>query len=343
VLGILWFKNRATWDSLTDDPKTKFGNTKMKRLWLALLAGSVLTLSGLAGCSQAPTAEQAAGAPIATGAGADSNQESAIAQDVNTPKADTQKTNPASQESAASESQSNAKSASRPQLIKRANLALRVESVDEAFKQVGDIVKAQQGDILSLQDQGGASLDSLGQRQITLELRVPQAQLDPTVETLSKVGTVINRSLETEDVSSQLVDLQARLSNAQKSEEALRKLMERSGAITDVLQVSRELSTVRSSIEQMAAQQKSLQAQVSYSTVHLSLQSAIALSPDQPAISRQLSNTWKSATYSVSNFTTGVLKLSLWLFAYSPYIAIMLCGALVARKIARRSTRDRGS
>lgn len=108
-----------------------------------------------------------------------------------------------------------------------------------------------------------------------------------------------------------------------------------------------KLSEVRQSIEQMVAQQKILQTQVSYSTISLSMQSAmawpskgIASSPDQPAAAAQLTNAWKSATRSVGAFTTDLLQLGLWLLAYSPYLAIVLCGAIVARQIARRSARN---
>ncbi len=68
--------------------------------------------------------------------------------------------------------------------------------------------------------------------------------------------------------------------------------------------------------------------------------SAIALSPDQPALSRQLANSWESATYSASSFTTGLLKLGLWLLAYSPYLVVLLVGTVIARRVARRSVRN---
>jgi hypothetical protein len=302
----------------------------MKRLWLSLLTGTAVSIVGLTSCSPIQTsADMAESAPSAD---TTLNQSSA---DITASKA-------ASAESSPSETFAEAPisaPAQMPQLIKRANLSLTVDSVDDSFSQIREIVKAQQGDILSLQDEGHSSQTRL--RRVTFELRVPQAKLEPTLDALTQLGTVVNRSLSTEDVSTQLVDLEARLSNARKSEEALRELMDRSGAITDVLQVSRELSTVRERIEQMAAQQKSLQTQVSYSTISLSVESAIATSPDQPAVSSQLGNAWKAATYSVGNATTGLLKLSLWLLAYSPYLAVLVGGAFLARRVNRRLARSR--
>jgi hypothetical protein len=303
----------------------------MKRLWLSLFTSTAVGLVSLTSCAASPNMTEAtapAAAPTADQSLAQSQTEKSQG-DMAADKATSAETDASNTTNA---------TAQKPQLIKRANLSLTVESIDDSFSQVREIVQAQQGDILSLQDEGNSPQERL--RYVTFELRVPQAKLDATVEALTQVGTVVDQSLSTEDVSTQLVDLQARLSNARKSEEALRELMERSGAITDVLQVSRELSTVRENIEKMAAQQKNLQTQVSYSTISLRIESAIARSPEQPALSRQLGNTWDSATHSVGSVTTGLLKTGLWLLAYSPYIAIFLGIAVVTNKVRRRTVRN---
>lgn len=291
----------------------------MKRLGLALLTGTALTLTSLTSCaSSMPTAtqpESTLSADISSGARSEIANEKVAASN-----------SPASPSEDLATAQT---AAERPQLIKRANLVLSVESVEEGFEQVRDIVVAQQGDVLSLTDQGDR------QRRISFTLRVPQDRLDATLDSLTEIGEVRSRSISTEDVSNQLVDIQARLSNAKKSEAALQEIMSRSGEISDVLEVSRELSTVRQSIEQMAAQQKNLTTQVRYSTITLSLQSAIALSPNKPAFSTQLASSWEMATQSVGDFTTDLLQLGLWLLAYSPYLAVLLCGAIVARRVRR--------
>lgn len=292
----------------------------MKRFCLALLTGSVFALSGLTSCS-APyeTAGSAPQSVVESDMAADSVYEQEIAQ---APSSETQSapTNADNVpvERAASE---------RPQLIKRAHLSLSVESVEDGFGQVRSIVNAQQGDVLSMEDYGDR------QRSVNFELRVPADRLDAALDDLAALGEVSNRSISSEDVSNQLVDLQARLANARKSEEALKDIMSRSGEISDVLEVSRELSNVRQEIEQMAAAQKSLQTQVRYSTITLSLESAIALSPQTPGFTTQLSSSWNAATHSVGGFTTSLLQIGLWLLAYSPYLLVTLVGAVLVQKV----------
>lgn len=303
-----------------------FTSPPMKRFWLTFLTGStLLILSGVSGCAS----------QLSPSVGMAESGEAAPSANVQITESTAQKLAPdvAAEANAASDASGN--SQAQPQLIKRASLALNVDSVEESFEQVRKIVQTQQGDVRSLSDQGDR------QRLINVELRIPQANLDTALDALTAIGTVQSRTLTTEDVSSQLVDLQARLSNARKSEEALQEIMSRSGEIADVLAVSRELSSVRQSIEQMAAQQKNLQNQVSYSTISLSLSSGVILSPNKPAFSRQLANSWSAATNSVGEFTTDLLQLGLWLMAYSPYLAALVCGMAIVNKV-RHTVRNSG-
>lgn len=297
----------------------------MKRFTLALLTGSAVVLSGLTSCAPSPTSEMAVPS-AATAPSADSE----IAQSPT--DVFTQKTSAESGLLSANTDEAVAENTltQRPQLIKRASLALSVDSVEEGFEQVRKIIADQQGDLLSMIDTGDR------QRILTFELRVPQAKLDATLEALSAIGKIRDRSMSTEDVSSQIVDLQARLINARKSEAALQEIMSRSGDIADVLAVARELSAVRQNIEQMAAQQKNLQTQVIYSTISLNLTSDAIAAVDKPAFSRQLANSWEGATSSVGEFTTDLLQVGLWLLVYSPYLAVLLGGVVIARKVTRR-------
>jgi len=296
----------------------------MKRVGLALMTGSVVALSGLTSCSPASMSES--GAPMA-----ESATESAIESDYAVSDDGLAQTVSNDEGSTVQAEKQQTESQQRPQLIKRASLVLKVESMEETLAQVRSLTVTQQGDILSLQDQGESN------RSVSIELRVPQYKLDIALDELSEIGTIRSRSISSEDVSSQLVDLDARLSNARRSEAALQEIMSRSGEISDVLEVSRELSNVRQNIEQMAAAQKNLQTQVRYSTINLRLESAVAASPTTVPFARQLSSTWSAATHSFSTFTTDLLQLGLWLLVYSPYILVVLCGAVLLNR-ARQST-----
>ena len=212
--------------------------------------------------------------------------------------------------------------ATRPQLIKKAELSVVVKSIDATTKSVTNIVEKQQGDILGFQNQKPP--DSSVRQTASVEIRVPQERLETTLEALAKLGTVENRSLTAEDVTEQLVDSEARLRNLRKSEEMVLKIMERSGSVGDVLKASQELSNIRESIERIDAQLKSLRNQVAYSTISLTLEAAVsAQQTPEPSLGLRVQETWGKATHSVGELTLGLFGLGIWLLAYSPYLLLI--------------------
>lgn len=214
----------------------------------------------------------------------------------------------------------------QPQLIKRAELTLVVQSLDETLSSVTVLVQRQQGDILRFADYQPENNSS--RHTANLELRVPQNKLESTLDTLIQLGTVENRLITAEDVSDQLVDTQARLRNLRKSEEMVLKIMERSGSVGEVLQVANELSNIRESIERLDAQLRNLQNQVAYSTITLNLEVAVsASSPSQSSFGLQVRETWGKATHAVTEVTFGLFGVIVWLLAFSPYF--LLVGGLI--------------
>lgn len=222
----------------------------------------------------------------------------------------------------------------QPQLAKRAEIFLVVESVEDSIDQASAIATAQQGDLLNLNDQ--VPLSATERQTATMQIRVPQAKLDPTLEQLAELGTVQRRTISAEDVSNQLIDLQARLRNLQKTEEMLLEIMERSGSIGDVLSVAQELNNVRASIEQIDAQRKSLQGRVDYSIIDIRLEAAIASTTPQRNIGTQISGTWQQATSSVQDFSVDLLQLGLWILVYSPYLVIVALIATLGYRATHR-------
>jgi hypothetical protein len=212
-----------------------------------------------------------------------------------------------------------------PQLVKTAELSLVVDSLAEAIDRSSEIALSQRGDVLRLEEvkpQG-----SWKPPTALIELRVPQANLDRTLKALTQLGQLQSQNISAQDVSNQLVDFQARSRNLRKTESTLLEIMERSGSVADVLKVAQELSNVRSQIEQIDAQLKDLQNRVAFSTLTLNLEAANAAIPGERPLATQLGQTWTTATHSMGQLTSGLLKLLLWMLVYSPYLAVIAVGA----------------
>jgi hypothetical protein len=121
-------------------------------------------------------------------------------------------------------------------------------------------------------------------RSLTASLQVPAARLDAALAALKPLGIVLDESQQGEDVTEQIVDVDARLSNARNTEKRLVDLLQkRTGELEHVLAAEREISRVREEIERFDAQRKNLDRRVTYATLTLEVieevQATINLGP----------------------------------------------------------------
>lgn len=108
-------------------------------------------------------------------------------------------------------------------------------------------------------------------RSGTVAIRVPSQSFTLALADASRLGDVKSRKVETQDVTEEYVDLQARLANAQSQEKALLSLMDKAKTVDEVLQVRQVLTQTQQEIEQLKGRIKFLDEHSSYSTIAISL------------------------------------------------------------------------
>ncbi len=110
----------------------------------------------------------------------------------------------------------------------------------------------------------------------TVTYRIPAENWDQALAGLRAVGAkVLNETTKSEDVTGQVVDLDARIANARASETALQAIMDRATSIQDVLDVQRELTSVRGDIESMTAQRDLLANRATLATLVVTFETAV--------------------------------------------------------------------
>ncbi|MGA2569774.1 MAG: DUF4349 domain-containing protein [Terracidiphilus sp.] len=103
-------------------------------------------------------------------------------------------------------------------------------------------------------------------------LRIPAANLPAALADLRRLGRVASESESGEDVTQQHADLDQRLKTARDTEERFRGvLQQRTGNVSDVLEVEEAISRVRGEIESMEADQKNLEHRVDFASIDLSV------------------------------------------------------------------------
>jgi len=113
------------------------------------------------------------------------------------------------------------------------------------------------------------------QQRASLTVRVPVETLDSALAKFRALAVdVESQSVGSQDVTEEYVDLEARLKNEQRTERELQELLEtrsEMGKTSDILEVHRELSLVRSQIEQIQGRMKYLENLSAMATIEISL------------------------------------------------------------------------
>jgi hypothetical protein len=210
-----------------------------------------------------------------------------------------------------------------PMIIRTAQLSLITKEFDKARANLEAILKRHRGYVGELRA-GGTTGSG---RTLTATLRVPADQLDATMTEVKTLGRVESESQSGQDVTSQYVDLQARLANARNTEQRLTDLLRnRTGKLSDVLEVEQELDRVRGEIERMEAERKTMANQVSYATLNATItedyQAQLQVVP--PSTPTRLSN---AAVEGYRSMVDGVVGLALFLLSNGP--SLLLWGIIL--------------
>ena len=151
------------------------------------------------------------------------------------------------------------------QIIKTGEITLQVPNVATALGRVRAMALQLGGYV------GGSQAGTL-EDAATLTLRIPAARFDDALAGLHGLDAkVVAEATRESDVSSQIVDLEARIANLEASETSYRALLERAQKVEDILAVQSRLDQVRGEIEQLKAQHKDISGQADLATLTVTL------------------------------------------------------------------------
>lgn len=228
-------------------------------------------------------------------------------------------------------------------IIKTGEIAIEVERVATALARVRALAVELGGYV---GDSHAGTLD----QSATLTLRIPASRFGDALIALRELdGEVISEATREQDVTTQIVDLEARIANLEASEASYRLLLERAERIDDVLAVQSRLDEVRGQIEQHKAQLENVTGQADLSTL------TVTLIPRPQPIETQ-SETWDPgaeldrAIASLVGLGQGLASGLIWfVIVWVPILLILAVLVLVAlrgvlelrRRVPVAAARDR--
>jgi hypothetical protein len=184
---------------------------------------------------------------------------------------------------------------------------------------VDDVQAAARAAVRAAEDAGGfLEADQTVDDKTTMTLRVPPAEFTGTAETLGRLGTVTNRTVETKDVTNDVADVSGRLKAARASVARVRALLDRASTISEITSLERELNERESDLESLETRSRSLHGRTSLASLTVTFARAAAppvKAASDPGFSGGLHAGWRV-------FTATVAILLVMLGALLPFLAV---------------------
>src|SRR5206468_2878262 len=153
-------------------------------------------------------------------------------------------------------------------LIRNATVELEIVSFDSAVQKITAFANEEHGYVATTDSEKQANGKLRGQ----VVVKVLPENLDRFLQKIRSLGELKNQTLGTEDVTKAYFDTDARLKNAHVMEQRLIDMLKtKTGKVSDLLQVEKELGRVREEIEKMQGELKYWDSQVQFATVTISL------------------------------------------------------------------------
>lgn len=155
-----------------------------------------------------------------------------------------------------------------PMIIRTGNAVIEVKSIDEGVARLRVIATQLGGYVGNTTVQSGKDQP----RSAMVEVKVPSSRWGSLLEGIKPIGTVESLSESAQDVGEEFVDVQARMENARRLEQRLLALLaNRTGKLSDVLEVETQLGQVREEIERYQGRMRYLQTRAAVSTMLVNL------------------------------------------------------------------------
>ncbi len=150
-------------------------------------------------------------------------------------------------------------------VVRKATIELVSDDVPLVFVKCRQLISEAHGEFIEASTLTGSGATARG----SLTLRIAVERLSDVLNLLRRLATVRAEETHGEDVTAQVVDLEARLRNERRVEAELLDLLEKrtDAPLKDILEMRRQINLVRDSIERLAAQNQQLGRLVSLASV----------------------------------------------------------------------------
>ena len=180
-------------------------------------------------------------------------------------------------------------------------------------------------------------------RSASFTIRVPADRLDVMTNNLPSLGNVLSSNKQSQNITIQFIDTEARLKACRAEETSLLAMLEKADTVEVILTIQQRLSDVRYEIESLTSMLKNWQNQVDYSTVVLNIREVAELTEKEPPLQRtyweEIRDGFNATLKGVGNFFKSLFKAIVIALPVLLILAVIVVVIIVIIRLATRKSR----
>ena len=168
----------------------------------------------------------------------------------------------------------------------------------------------------------GSTYGGYVRRNLNMTVRIPAENADAFLENVSENTNVVSSSENIDDVTLQYVDTESHVKALETEQARLMELLEQAKTLEEILKIEDRLTDVRYELERYASYLRTLENQISYATVNLSITEVKEYTPvveEEPTAWQRIAEGFGR---SIKDIGKGAKEFFIWVVVNSPYLVI---------------------
>lgn len=228
-------------------------------------------------------------------------------------------------------------------IIKRVSMVVETQNFDDLITTLNDKIDVLGGYVENSSINGHRYYYSEETRQGRIVARIPKDRLDEFTGTVSEAANVVNSEMDTENVTLKYVDMESRKKALQIEQDRLFSLLEKEETLDDIIILERRLSDIRYELQNYESKLRTMDNQVEYSTVTLTIYEVERITPaveEKKTVGNRIQNGFSNTMYHISE---GAKDFIVWFAVNLPYLmiwgGIITAAVLIGRKTYHKKKR----
>ena len=200
------------------------------------------------------------------------------------------------------------------------NIDTETEDLDGALDSLNRQIRELNGYVQEQNIRNGSTYSSSRYRSASLTVRIPAEQLDIFTSSLTEFTNVVSSSRSAEDITLSYVDTETRITALETERDRLLELMEQAETMSDLLGIESRLTDVNYELERYGSRLRTMDNQVSYATIYLSVREVKEYTPvAEQTLWEKISSGFLDSLKGLGN---GIVNFFAWIVIKLPYLVV---------------------